>query len=174
VLEQCFNVYTVFVVDSSADIADGNDLGPQVGQNVCCSAAHIAKALYSNCSAFDIHIQLLQRFQERHHSASACSFYPAFGTAENNWFACKHGKIGFAVDHRVLIKHPSHDLSVSVYVWGWDVQIRAKNISQCPNIATAEPLKLAPGEFGRVYLNTTLTSTVRKSEYATFKRHPER
>src|SRR5262245_49856213 len=118
VLAHFGDVQTLGVIDSAADIADGDDFEAQIVGALCRIRPNVAEALDGNGGVFGAahHILLAESFQHTYDHAASGGFLAPLRTADVNGFTGDDSRDRIAHRHAVGVHHPGHCLTVCAHI----------------------------------------------------------
>ncbi len=117
-------VKSIRVVQAAAHVADGDDPGALILQQISRDRTDVAEALHSHPRALDRDIQVLERPDNGMHHAATGGFVAAQRPAQRDGLAGDYAGRGGALDHGISVHDPGHRLCAGVHVGGGDVVIR--------------------------------------------------
>ena len=167
-------VKAVRLINSTVNIAQGDNLHARVAEKLRRPAADIAKALHSRSCFIRLDALHLQCLQRRHHNAAAGSRRASEGAAHADSLAGDEARLKLSGNLAVFVHHPAHNLRISIHIGSRNILLLADKRRNLVNIATRQGLQLALRQLRRVYNNAALAAAIRQSGNSTFAGHPER
>src|SRR5690625_1876189 len=79
-------------------------------------AANIAKALYTNACSLQVQVAFTGRLGSGNKHTASSRLLAAQTTTQRDGFACDNPTVVGAIESRIGIHHPGHDLTVGIYI----------------------------------------------------------
>src|SRR5690625_4866424 len=108
-------------------------------------AANIAKALYTNACSLQIQVAFTGRLGSGDKHAASSRLLAAQTTTQRDGFACDNPTIVGAIESRIGIHHPSHDLTVGIYIRRRNIMLWTNDRPYFRSISAVERCQLQFG-----------------------------
>src|SRR5690625_643600 len=92
-------------------------------------AANIAKALYTNACSLQIQVAFTGRLGSGDKYAASSRLLAAQTATQRDGFACDNPTVVGAIESRIGIHHPGHDLTVGIYIRRRNIMLRTNDRS---------------------------------------------
>lgn len=165
------DVQSIGVVEPAADVADGHDTAPGVGEDANRMPANLAEALNRDPSILKRDSPAPEHLHGNQGDAAAGGFAAPGDAADGQGLAGHDGRIEDAGLRLDGVKEPGHDLLVGVDIRRGNVDARADNREHGGGVGTCEPRQFAGGEERRVAVDPALAAAVGEVEEGALPGH---
>src|SRR5690625_3318925 len=137
-------------------------------------AANIAKALYTNACSLQVQVAFTGRLGSGNKHTAPSGLLAAQTTAQSDGFACDNPTVVGAIESRIGIHHPGHDLTVGIYIRRRNIMLRTNDRPYFRSISAGDACQFLSGIVLGIDAHPSFGSPERDINGGTFDRHPGR